>query len=215
VVAGTAETPSTLTIMRTARALHPRSFSPIAIADKIDRLLRHRQATTGPLRMVAKVGEGLLRNRLAVALARRLHRIQGRAYLVAMNRRPRPLPLPLRGVAMVLGLTLASSSGVPMCASVIARAGADCPMHSERGTPSQAIHGTAVVAAPAAHDACHDGANDMGCLAGELCPTGGVSARTASGAGVGLGAPARAREMTVGSDHPSFLSPPLPPPPRA
>lgn len=107
--------------------------------------------------------------------------------------------------------TVLSGSGLPMCVSLLARAVEPCAMHQHEQA-GHAAHG-AQVAASHADDSCHPGDGNTGCATGGACPTGGTAAPVAH---AGLSTPRAALDSTPVLDqpYPSFLSPPLSPPPQ-
>lgn len=113
--------------------------------------------------------------------------------------------------AITVVATVLSGSGLPMCVSLLARAAEPCATHQHEQA-GHAAHG-APVAASHADDACHSGDGNMGCATDGACPTGGTAAPVAH---VGLSTPRAALDTTpvIDQTYPSFLSPPLSPPPQ-
>lgn len=111
----------------------------------------------------------------------------------------------------ILAATL-TGSGLPMCVSLLARAAEPCVMHEH----DQNAHTADAVRVAAGHadDACHSGDGNLGCATGGTCPTGGTAAPAAHAR---LSAPRVALDKTpmIYQAYPSFLSPPLSPPPQA
>lgn len=113
--------------------------------------------------------------------------------------------------AITVVAAVLSGSGLPMCMSLLARAAEPCAMHQHE-LAGHAAHG-ARVAASHAGDACHAGDGNTGCATGGACPTGGTAAPVAH---AGLGTPRVALGTTpvIDQTYPSFLAPPLSPPPQ-
>lgn len=126
-------------------------------------------------------------------------------------------PLSMRCLAAVATLTVAlAGSGVPMCASLIARATTPCAMHTDHPAPAGHDHHEAirVAAVPPGHDTCHEDAQSMGCATGGVCPGGGTGALHGTHV-LGTLTPSHLIVFASAGVHESFVAQPLPPPPLA
>lgn len=122
-----------------------------------------------------------------------------------------------RSLAAVAALAVAAAGGgVPMCVSLIARATAPCTMHTEHaGSPAHRFAAATVNAAPSGDASCHGDAESPGCATGGTCPSGGSAAPVPGAQALGVAAPDHTTVLAAAAAHPSFVAPPLPPPPQA
>lgn len=130
---------------------------------------------------------------------------------------PRRYSSPLRAVAAAAALAVVTAGGgLPMCMSLLAQAAAPCTMHAKHGeTAAHHVHSTTLSAAPSSDMSCHADPQSPGCATGGTCPAGATAAPASSARTLGVAAPDHRTAFAVQSAHPSFVTPPLSPPPQA
>lgn len=120
-----------------------------------------------------------------------------------------------RGMAfLALFALLFSTSGAPMCISVLSHLAAPCPMHDQQQSNH---HQTAVhsILASLSGDGCHADSSAPDCAGGGACPSGGAAVRAAEPQLTVVVPPSSSVPFGVISPFQSHLAPPLSPPPLA
>ena len=114
----------------------------------------------------------------------------------------------MRVVAFVVALAVvASGSGIPMCASLLAHAAEPCAMHEHtrgHGATSMAGH---------TDDACHTDAAPS-CAGGGTCAAGGTAVALQGTSILPTSGPTRTIPPAIERQYSSFVSTPLPHPPQ-
>lgn len=122
----------------------------------------------------------------------------------------------LRSLVAVAALAVAAAGGVPMCVNLIAQAMVPCTMHTEHaGSPAHRFGAVTVTPAPSSDAGCHGDAQSSGCATGGTCPSGGSAAPVPGAQVLGDAVPDHKMVFAAAAAHPSFVAPPLPPPPQA
>ena len=129
---------------------------------------------------------------------------------------PYRYPFAFRRLTAVAALAVAAAGGVPMCVNLIARAMVPCSMHTEHaGSPAHHFGAVTVTPASSSDAGCHGDAQSPTCATGGTCPSGGSAAPVPGAQALGDAVPDHKTVLAAAAAHPSFVAPPLPPPPQA